>query len=103
CAMVIFGGTGDLTHRLLMPALYNLACTKLLPEKFALIGLGTGERTTEAWQADLRAGLERANKNSSIDEEAWKALACCMRYVRGDLNDPELYKRIGHELERAEA
>jgi glucose-6-phosphate 1-dehydrogenase len=103
CAMVIFGGTGDLTHRLLMPALYNQACTNLLPEKFALIGLGTSERTTESWIADLRAGVERATKNSGgIIEGPWKMLASRMRYVRGDLNDPGLYKRIAEELERAE-
>ena len=50
-----------------------------------------------------RAGLERANKDSSIDEAAWHSLASRMRYVRGDLNDPELYKRIGQALERADA
>ncbi|HVY97854.1 MAG TPA: glucose-6-phosphate dehydrogenase [Dongiaceae bacterium] len=103
CAMVIFGGGGDLTTRLLMPALYNLAVTKLLPEKFALVGLGAAERTTESWRADLRAGLDRANeKNGGVDEAAWETLASRMRYVRGDLKDPALYKEIAKELERAE-
>ena len=104
CAMVIFGGSGDLTTRLLMPALYNLACTKLLPEKFALIGLGTTDRTSEQWRDDLRAGVERANqKNGGIKEEAWQTLASRMRYVRGDLKDPAHYTQIGKELEQAEA
>ena len=47
CAMVIFGAGGDLTKRLVVPALYNLARTKVLPENFALIGVAHGERTTE--------------------------------------------------------
>jgi glucose-6-phosphate 1-dehydrogenase len=103
CAMVIFGGSGDLTNRLLMPALYNQACTNLLPEKFALIGLGTSDRTTESWQADLRAGVERATKNSGgIIEAPWKMLASRMCYIRGDLNDPELYKQIGIALDKTD-
>ena len=47
CAMVIFGATGDLTKRLLVPALYNLARTKVLPEKFALIGVARSVGTVE--------------------------------------------------------
>src|SRR6185437_14491385 len=50
CAMVIFGAAGDLTKRLVVPALYNLARTKVLPENFALIGVDHGERTTESWR-----------------------------------------------------
>jgi glucose-6-phosphate 1-dehydrogenase len=50
CAMVIFGASGDLTKRLVMPALYNLSRTKVLPEKFALIGVDLAEGTAESWQ-----------------------------------------------------
>jgi glucose-6-phosphate 1-dehydrogenase len=105
CAMVIFGGSGDLTMRLLMPALYNLAVTNLLPEKFSLIGLGTSDRTTEAWVADLRAGVERANQNNGIGiiEQAWKSLTSGLRFIRGDLNDPGLYVQIKQELDRVES
>ena len=48
--MVIFGATGDLTKRLVMPALYNLARTKVLPENFALIGVARAEETVESWR-----------------------------------------------------
>src|SRR6185369_11321353 len=95
CVMVIFGGGGDLTHRLLMPALYNLAQTKLLPENFALIGLGTADRTTESWRADLRAGLKAAQgRIGEIEDAVWEKLAANMQYLRGDLNDPALYDKI---------
>ena len=50
CAMVIFGATGDLTKRLVMPALYNLSRTKMLPEHFALIGVARAEGTAESWR-----------------------------------------------------
>ena len=53
CAMVIFGASGDLTKRLVMPALYNLARTKVLPENFALIGVARAEETAESWRGHL--------------------------------------------------
>src|ERR1700737_2019438 len=49
CAMVLFGATGDLAKRLVIPALYNLSRTKVLPEKFALIGVGRTKETAESW------------------------------------------------------
>jgi glucose-6-phosphate 1-dehydrogenase len=104
CTMVIFGGSGDLTHRLLMPALYNLAKTNLLPERFALIGLGTSDRTSESYREDLHAGLKAAKSRiGEIDDGIWKGLAARMEYLRGDLNDPALYHRIGEALKRTEA
>src|SRR3954469_9765867 len=102
--MVIFGGSGDLTHRLLMPALYNLAKTNLLPERFALIGLGTSDRTSESWGEDLLGGLKRAkSRDGEIPEPIWQGLAARMEYLRGDLNDPALYTQIGAALEKSEA
>src|ERR1700759_105255 len=75
CAMVIFGGSGDLTTRLLMPALYNLAHTKLLPDGLALIGLGQTDRSTEDWREDLHGGLKRAkDRIGDIDETVWRRL-----------------------------
>ncbi len=104
CTMVIFGGGGDLTHRLLMPALYNLAQTNLLPERFALIGLGTADRTSESWREDLHGGLIAAKgRIGEIDETIWQGLATRMEYLRGDLNDPALYQQIGAALEKTEA
>jgi glucose-6-phosphate 1-dehydrogenase len=104
CTMVIFGGGGDLTHRLLMPALYNLAQTNVLPERFALIGLGTADRSTESWRNDLHAGLKAAHgRIGPIDDGIWQGLAARMEYLRGDLKDPALYARITEALARTEA
>jgi glucose-6-phosphate 1-dehydrogenase len=58
CAMVIFGATGDLTKRLVIPALYNLARTKVLPEKFALIGVARSVGTVENWRSHLYETLK---------------------------------------------
>src|SRR5689334_77404 len=58
-SFVIFGASGDLTHRLLVPALYNLAADGLLPHDFAIIGVARGEKPDDAFRADLAAGLVR--------------------------------------------
>src|SRR6476660_4599327 len=92
CVMVIFGASGDLTKRLVVPALYNLARTKVLPEKFALIGVALSERTTESWRDHLYGMLKSFVGNAAaefdvdhIDEVVWKQLAERMTYVEGDL------------------
>ena len=80
--MVIFGASGDLTKRLVMPALYNLSRTKVLPENFALIGVDHGEGTAESWRDHLHDMLKSFVGNAAaefdvdqIDEAAWKRLA----------------------------
>ena len=79
CTIVIFGATGDLTARLVMPALYNLSRTKVLPEKFALIGVARTKQTAEKWRDTLHATLEGFVGNAAaefdvdhIDETAWR-------------------------------
>jgi glucose-6-phosphate 1-dehydrogenase len=101
CAMVIFGATGDLTKRLLAPALYNLSRAGLLPEDFALIGVARAQETTESWREALFKALKDYLGSDSIDEAAWKRLADKMSYVRGDLTKPELYEALGGALAKA--
>ncbi|MGH6941332.1 glucose-6-phosphate dehydrogenase [Hypericibacter sp.] len=109
CAMVIFGATGDLTNRLVMPALYNLARTQVLPENFALIGVARAEGTAESWRDHLYGLLKSYVGNAArefhldqIDEAAWKRLADRMFYVQGDLTQPELYEKLRGVLAEAE-
>lgn len=108
CAMVVFGASGDLTSRLLVPALYNLSRTRLLPENFALIGVARSESSAESWRNRLREKLENyAGRNSEfnggrIDEGAWTRLADKMAYVQGDLTKPETYERLRSALGEAE-
>jgi len=109
CAMVIFGAGGDLTKRLVVPALYNLSRTKVLPEKFALVGVDLAEGTAESWHDHLYDMLKSFVGNAAaefdvdrIDEAVWKRLAEKMTYVRGDLTKPELYEKIRGTLGEAE-
>ena len=107
--MVVFGAGGDMAKRLLIPALYNLSRTKVLPEKFALIGVDLAEGTAESWRDHLYDMLKTFVGNATaefdidrIDEAAWKRLADKMSYVQGDLTKPELYEKIGGALGDAE-
>ena len=109
CAMVIFGAGGDLTKRLVVPALYNLSRTKMLPENFALIGVDLAEGTAESWRAHLYEMLKSFVGNTAtefgvdhIDQAAWKRLASKMSYVQGDLTKPELYGKLRDALDVAE-
>jgi glucose-6-phosphate 1-dehydrogenase len=109
CAMVIFGATGDLTKRLVVPALYNLLRTKVLPEQFALIGVARSEGNVESWRDELYGKLKSFVGNAAaefdvdhIDEDVWKRLSEKMVYVQGDLTKPELYDKLRSVLDQAE-
>jgi glucose-6-phosphate 1-dehydrogenase len=107
--MVIFGASGDMAKRSLIPALYNLSRTKVLPEKFALIGVDLAEGTAESWREHLYDMLKTFVGNATaefhidrIDEAAWRRLAEKMSYIQGDLTKPELYEKIRGALDDAE-
>jgi glucose-6-phosphate 1-dehydrogenase len=109
CAMVVFGAGGDMAKRLLIPALYNLSRTRVLPERFALIGVDLAEGSAESWRDHLYDTLKTFVGNASaeldidrIDEAAWKRLAEKMFYVQGDLTTPALYEKIRGALGEAE-
>jgi glucose-6-phosphate 1-dehydrogenase len=109
CAMVIFGATGDLTKRLVVPALYNLLRTKVLPEHFVLIGVARAEGTAESWRDELHGVLTSFVGDAAaefdvdhIDEDVWKRLAEKMIYVQGDLTNPGLYDKLRSVLDQAE-
>jgi glucose-6-phosphate 1-dehydrogenase len=110
CAMVLFGATGDLAKRLVIPALYDLASTGALPQRFALIGVARSEESVEGWRQSLHDALTSLAASGSgtfhtdhIDEDAWKQLADRMSFVQGDLNDPGLYEALRGELDSARA
>jgi glucose-6-phosphate 1-dehydrogenase len=103
CTMVIFGAGGDLTKRLLIPALYNLARTKLLPEKFALVGVDRLELSDEDFRAQIDAALKAFANDShyaqKLDAEAWEALLGKISYLSGDFADLDTFTRLGHRLD----
>ena len=103
CSMVIFGAGGDLTKRLVVPALYNLACAHLLPEEFAITGVDLAQLTPEAWHDSL-IGMTKAFIQADaahphdFNQDVWNWLTSRMTYLQGDLNDPATYKRLQAHL-----
>jgi glucose-6-phosphate 1-dehydrogenase len=101
CSFVVFGATGDLTRRLLIPALYNLAAADLLPAAFALVGVGRTPQSVDAFRASLLDGL-RAFATRPVEAEIAHRLLGCVTYVQGDLSDLDLYERLRATLEQIE-
>jgi glucose-6-phosphate 1-dehydrogenase len=99
--MVIFGAAGDLTKRLVAPALYNLVRAGQLPDDFAVIGIDHNDLTTEAWCQSLTEMMQaftRGGGREAIDEQAWSWLIDRMRYMCGDFTQLETFSRLGNLL-----
>ena len=86
CSFIIFGASGDLTHRLLVPALYNLGVAGLLPKAFALVGVARSALSNDAFRDGLAKSLEKFSARP-LDERVVKQLFSCVAYVQGDPND----------------
>lgn len=96
--MVIFGGTGDLTQRKLMPALYNLVHDKLLPEHFAVVSVGRKDKTSEQYRKEVFDSLNEYSRNK-IDEKYWASLGDLIHYSRLDFTDLSAYAKLNEFLE----
>ena len=102
CSFVIFGATGDLTHRLVLPALYNLAAVDLLPEKFCVVGVARNGMSNEDMRESLLKGL-RQYKARPIDEAIAKRLLECVTSIEADPSDPASFDAMAEKLNKLEA
>jgi glucose-6-phosphate 1-dehydrogenase len=102
CSFVIFGASGDLTHRLVMPALYNLAATDLLPDKFCVVGIARKAMSNEALRDSLMQGL-RQFATRPVDDAIAKRLLECVTSIEADPKDPASFGRMREQLEKLEA
>jgi glucose-6-phosphate 1-dehydrogenase len=100
CVVVIFGASGDLTKRKLVPALYRLTQEKLLPAEFAIVGFSRTPKSHDQFRADMRKAVETYSASASVDEEVWHSFAQGIFYTAGDINDPAAYKRMSELLEQ---
>ncbi len=92
--LVILGASGDLTKRLLMPALLNLACDRLLPEGFAVVGMGRDLMTTEDFRSRQRADIRTFATRARVDEERWMWLESRLHYLSGEFDDAAAFLRL---------
>jgi glucose-6-phosphate 1-dehydrogenase len=102
CSFVIFGVTGDLAHRLVLPALYNLAATDLLPDKFCIVGIARKAMPNEALRESLLKGLHEF-ATRAVDDTIAKRLLECVTCIAADPKNPASFDRLREQLERLEA
>jgi glucose-6-phosphate 1-dehydrogenase len=97
CTMVIFGGAGDLTRRLLIPALYNLARDKRLPKPFNLVGMARTDLDSGSFRDELSKSL-KSFAAGKVDSEVWDPIVAGMSYVQGNFDDDDAYQRLTKHL-----
>jgi glucose-6-phosphate 1-dehydrogenase len=94
CVLVIFGASGDLTKRLLLPALYNLRCDGLLSDRLAIVGIALDEMSSEAFRERLSREVPTFITRKEFDEKVWADLASRIYYLSGKFDDPAAFARL---------
>src|SRR5260370_39919005 len=98
CSFVIFGVTGDLTHRLVIPSLYNLAATNLLPDKFCVVGVARKGTSNDALRDSLMNGLRQFATRPVHDAVAQRLLEC-VTSIEPDPRDPASFDALRDRLQ----
>ena len=98
CTIVIFGASGDLTARKLIPALYHLFKEHQLPSSFRVVGFARREKTDASWRQELRSALDQFSRTKPVDEKVWSAFVENVSYCRGDLNEDAAYQKLESQL-----
>ncbi|HXI04082.1 MAG TPA: glucose-6-phosphate dehydrogenase [Candidatus Saccharimonadales bacterium] len=102
CAMVIFGATGDLTSRKLLPALYNLALDRVLPPGFKVVGFARREWNDDEFREVGRTAVSEHSRRP-LDDPAWQEFGAGIHYLQGDFGNPEAYRDLRERLKSFEA
>src|SRR5947209_35228 len=98
CSIVIFGATGDLTHRKLVPALYNLAGDGDLPPAVAILGFARRKKSDEEFRRDLEEATRKFSRQA-VRDEIWKTFAQSIFYHQSEFGDESGYKRLAKRLD----
>jgi glucose-6-phosphate 1-dehydrogenase len=102
CSIVIFGVTGDLAHRLVIPALYNLAANDLLPDNFCIVGIARTGMSSEELTESLTKGLHQY-ATRKVDDALAQRLLACVTCIEADPKDPASFDALRDQLDKLEA
>ena len=97
CVVVIFGASGDLTSRKLIPALYEMHCDGRLPAETSVLGISRTEMSHDDWRASLEPWVREHAK--SFSEDSWREFAARVEYLAGSATEPEAYSDLKRCLE----
>ena len=100
CTVIIFGASGDLTKRKLVPALYRLVQERLLPAEFAIVGFARTEMSDDAFREKMKESVAEFSEAKKVDEEVWHSFAQGLYYLTADIGDPDEYQKLAALLDR---
>lgn len=100
--LTIFGAGGDLTWRRVIPALYNVFLDKLIPEKFAIVGLDIKEMSDKEYRDHLLEGINSFSRRGKAEENQWKEFSSMISYQKADFTDKDAYRKLGVTLSSKE-
>src|SRR5258706_8195860 len=99
CVLVIFGASGDLTKRKLIPALYNLACVGCMNPQFEVLGVGRTPMGSEEFRSKLRDAVSKSSDTRDFSESGWHKFEGLLHYLVGDVNDQQFGGRLRERLD----
>ncbi len=100
CALVIFGASGDLAKRKLIPAIYEMAREKLLPEQFVLVGYARSQLTDQQYRDECREAVQKFARTKPVDPTVWKKIESNIGYVQGDYGSHDGHDKLNCYLEK---
>ncbi len=100
CVMVIFGATGDLTHRKLLPALYNLALEHPLPAGFSVVAFARRPYTDETFRQQALESINQYSRQKPVNPQVWESFAAGLHYLQSDFHNAEGYERLNALLNK---
>jgi glucose-6-phosphate 1-dehydrogenase len=103
CVFVIFGASGDLTGRKLIPGLYNLSCQELLPPRFSVVGFAITPLDTQGFRERMRERVKHSPDVLAFRDRLWDEFAPALHYLSGDFEDPEGYQQLAGCLAELDA
>ncbi len=99
CTLVIFGATGDLTRRKLIPALYDLACVGCMSPHFDIVGIGRKPLSDDEFRRELEEATSQSKDARNFNAEVWRDFAKRITYLRGDPSDPATFPALSDRLQ----
>ena len=100
CVLVIFGASGDLTQRKLVPALYDLACVGCMNPRFEVIGVGRTAMSSEQFRDRMRQAVASSKDVGSFTDSAWQSFSERLHYLPGDINDLSFFPNLAGQLDQ---
>ncbi|HVF28792.1 MAG TPA: hypothetical protein VM943_11155, partial [Pyrinomonadaceae bacterium] len=99
CSVVIFGASGDLAKRKLIPALFRLVQQRFLPAEFSIVGLSRTPMSHDEYRARMKSAVEEFSETKGVDGEVWDSFAAGIFYLPSDIGDAESYRKLGTILD----